>query len=255
MLVLVLTKLIGWGIFVLSLACMIFILVVILYYLLRRHENKNDATEKEIIWSLLCDKIKSDVAKYGEGIKVVRDKYQIDCKGSYGEIVGKWLMVLLSNNQVLEYKVEYRNSEREIPFYEVSLEPTESTDPAHLKAIQQQRLINSIKKLLEKVPPAVWILSLMFFGIFGLGVLLFGIYLVATCQWCPLIWSAVYFILLFSVDHFTKNKRKKVIKLLKSIISIPFIILYYSMKFAYPTLVIVIGFFFYDAFHCSYFSA
>jgi hypothetical protein len=238
---LILAEFITQGTFVLALPGIIFICFVVVSSL-SRTDKKNENTEKEIIWKILCTKVKSDTIKYGDGVNIVQYKYQIDIKGTYGIITGKCLMVLLSNNKVLEYKVEYHKPEGEKPFYnEVFLESIESTNPEHLKIIQKRNLINFLKKPSEKTQLIMWIAAIL---TFSLGIIVGIVFLVETFKWNLLIPIAIYIILRIVIFRFIRNKENKVTKVLRLIIDIPFELVCLAMRCIHPAFSIIAGFLF-----------
>ena len=126
-------------------------------------------------------------------------------------------------------------------YYEVFIEPTVSTNPEHLKAINTRKFKNYIRKPSEKTQLTIWIAAII---VLGLGILIGGIFLVETFKWNLLIPIAVYIILYIIISRITQNSENKATGTLKFIIDIPFAIIYLAMKCTLPAFSMIAGFFF-----------
>jgi len=80
-------------------------ILYVLYRDARKIDNANEDLEREVIFNSLNPIIENDIKSLTENVLELDRKYVIDC-GNYGEILGRYALILLSNGKKLRYDIK-----------------------------------------------------------------------------------------------------------------------------------------------------
>jgi len=70
----------------------------------------NEKVEEYMMNKNVSLRLHNDIRKIGEDLYEKRRKFYKETKGTYGIVTGTYMLVLLSNNDILEYELKYHTS-------------------------------------------------------------------------------------------------------------------------------------------------
>jgi len=125
-------------------------------------------------------RLHNEIKKLGENIYEKKRKFYRETKGTYGIVIGTYMLILLSNNDILEYELKYHSfkDNQKGGFYEFIKVPRKCSDPKHRKLIEVISFTKKLSaiKLNEGVKLSMIILGILFLGI-SLFLILFYMYI------------------------------------------------------------------------------
>jgi len=114
-------------------------------------------------------RLHNEIKKLGENIYEKKRKFYRETKGTYGIVIGTYMLILLSNNDILEYELKYHSfkDNQKGGFYEFIKVPRKCSDPKHRKLIEVISFTKKLSaiKLNEGVKLSMIILGILFLGI------------------------------------------------------------------------------------------
>lgn len=174
---------------------------------------------------------------YNGDVYEIKRKYYHVTVGTYGKIAGKYMLILLSNGEVLEYELKHHKSTDTEEGYHELLCPCVCNDKERIKAIKGWSLaewwnknINTSKNRL------IFCVGLFFLASIGLAA--FGMWLWFTFEG-KIIFAFIGYIVLYTICNLCIGKAEnRILKSILYIVSLPFAILYLWVKLTHPIMII-----------------
>lgn len=188
--------------------------------------------------------LQNDLREFDKNVHEVRRKFHRDTKGTYGIVTGTYMLVLLSNNEVLEYELKYHKpTEIECAYHELLKKAEKCTNPEHLKIVESRSFAKWWKKIQISENKK---LSLIIVLIVAVGVILASLYywLMMRFEWKSVVYFIGYIVVFMVVDEQIGKSRNKVLKTINEIISLPLAITMLWFKLMHPTMIILMSYLF-----------
>lgn len=227
--------------------------LLILFFVIYLYWITYPCRENELVEKMLMNlnvdlRLHNELKQLGENVYEVKRKFYQETKGSYGVIVGTYMLVLLSNDVVLEYELKYHKPIKNKEFfYEFIKHPVICNNLKHIKVIKPFNWIKMIKQICmsENFKCLLAILGLLAIGSFFIF-LYFALVIFYGLNFLALIFG--YLILCkFLVQQLSRSEKKFAV-ILGEIISVPFIVLKISFRLISPTIVVLLSFIFLSLF-------
>ena len=202
----------------------------------------NEVIIENTVHNLMDDILRTDAK--AAGTAVVNSYVHYDTKGTYGIITSRCLLTLLDSGQVWEYPIIYHKStEKENRYYECKREYIISDNSEHIQAIKPkkwQRFMTNFK-MPDKIK--LWLLILTILTIGGLSFT--GVYwAVMRLKHWTLLLLVIYGGCYGITEWGARRWPRKVMKIVKSIVSVPIAIVYVLAKLMQPFMAIFGTYFF-----------
>lgn len=165
-----------------SLMILLFLILFIFTYLTfcLLKDKDNEKVIEYMMDKNVSLRLHNEIKKLGENIYEKKRKFYRETKGTYGIVIGTYMLVLLSNNDILEYELKYHSfkDNQKGGFYEFIKVPRKCSDPKHRKLIEVISFTKKLSaiKLNEGVKLSMIILGILFLGI-SLFLILFYMYI------------------------------------------------------------------------------
>lgn len=189
-------------------------------------------------------RLHNELKKYGKHVYEVKRKYVVDTKGTYGLVTGIFMIVLLSNDIVLEYELKYHGpDENNDAYYEFVKNPVNCDNEKHLKKIQRF----SWKRLMKRVANSEKIhLNLIFICFFMISACLIGclLWVVVHFSFISFIGIISYILIFIAIKTINKKRKNIVLGKVVQLLSLPFIMFGLWIKLAQPAMVIIFSYLF-----------
>lgn len=129
--------------------------------------------DNEVVEEMMMNKnvnlrLHNELKRYDKNVYEVKRKFHQDTKGTYGIITGTYMLVLLSNGEILEYELKYHKpTKTEHAYHEFIKRPIQCINPEHKKVIEIRSLIKWWTQITipEKVKLSLIILAFVSIGI------------------------------------------------------------------------------------------
>jgi len=206
---------------------------------------KNNEVIEEMMMSKNVDlRLHNDLRKFEKNVYEVRRKFHQDTKGTYGIIISTYMLVLLSNDEVLEYELKYHKStETKRAYHEFIKRPEKSLNSEHRKIVRTRSLVKwwINVKISEKEK-----LLLIIILIVGVGVTFSSLYfwLMMKFGWKSIAFFIGYITIFTGVHSLTGKSQNKIFKTLNFIVSLPLAITMLWANLMLPTMTILMSYMF-----------
>lgn len=188
--------------------------------------------------------LQNDLGDFEQNVHEIKRKFHKDTKGTYGIVTGTYMVVLLSNDEVLEYELKYHKpTKTEGAYHELLKRPKKCTNPEHRKVVEPKKFakwwgkvqISENKKL-----------SLIIILIVSTGVVLASLYfwLIMRFEWKSVAFFIGYVIVFMGMYTLIGKSQNKVLKMLNTIISLPLVITMLWFYLMLPTMTILMSYIF-----------
>lgn len=206
---------------------------------------KDNEKIEELIMSKNVDlRLHNELKMLGKDIYEVKRKFHQDTKGTYGIVTGTYMLVLLSNDEILEYELKYHKpTETEKAYFEFVKKPTKCINVKHQKIIETKTLINLWAKV--KISESVT-LSLVIFAIMGIGIglTLLYLWLMIKFEWKAIAVFIGYIIVFMSLQSLIGKSKKRIVKIFDFVVSFPIAITILWFNLMLPTMTILMSYIF-----------
>ena len=201
----------------------------------------NEAVIEKTIHELMDDIVKCDAKAFDT--EVVKSFVYYDTKGSYGIITSMCFLVLLKNEVVWEYPIEYHQPKDDLDgYYECDKHYKVAENQEHIRAIYPNRLNRLLVKM--KVPDKVK-LWLLVFAILVIGGVAFAgiLWLFVRFKLHALLIIGGYIVLYEASEWIVKRFPVKFTKACRNVIIMPIIFLFVIVDLAHPFITIAGSYF------------
>lgn len=202
-----------------------FILIYWAFYPLKYNEK----VEEYMMNKNVSLRLHNDIKKLGEDIYEKKRKFYMETKGTYGVVTGTYMLVLLSNNDILEYELKYHTSKdnQKSTYCEFIKTPQKCLSPNRRKVIETKSFVNRLSdiKLSNRT-----IIFLIIFGIllFGFSIISFIGYLYVKFGIIKsLCFFTVYIITYLILQEIINYRKNKILIFIKDVFSIPFLLAFF----------------------------
>ena len=172
----------------------------------------------------------------------IRRKFYQETKGSYGMVTGSYMLILLSNDVVLEYELKYHKPKEETcAYFEFVKKPIENVCPLHEKVVKPTSIHQWWAKV--RIPEEALFLLILTF-IIGIGGALFilGLWLFSEFKrevGCAFILSIGGFIGVYSIRGKSDNK---ILKVVEFIVSLPLGVISLCLGLMLPFMTVLLSY-------------
>lgn len=172
----------------------------------------------------------------------IRRKFYQETKGSYGMVTRSYMLILLSNDVVLEYELKYHKPKEETcAYFEFVKKPIENVCPLHEKVIKPTSIHQWWAKV--RIPEEALFLLILTF-IIGIGGALFilGLWLFSEFKrevGCAFILSIGGFIGVYSIRGKSDNK---ILKVVEFIVSLPLGVISLCLGLMLPFMTVLLSY-------------
>lgn len=174
-------------------------------------------------------RLHNDIRKIGEDLYEKRRKFYKETKGTYGIVTGTYMLVLLSNNDILEYELKYHISKdnQKSTYCEFIKNPQKCLNSNRRKVIEIKSFINRLSniKLSNRTIIFIIIFGVLFFGFsiisfIGYLYMKFGI-MKSLCLF------TIYIITYLILQRIINYRKNKILIFIKDVLSIPFLLAFF----------------------------
>ncbi|OCW92308.1 hypothetical protein A9168_16595 [Macellibacteroides sp. HH-ZS] len=187
-------------------------------------------------------RLHNELKKYDNKVHEVRRKFHQDSQGTYGIVKGTYMLIQLSNDEVLEYELKYHKpTEKELAYFEFINKPVKCIDSTHIKVIRKRNFAKWWTDL--KIPDNI-ILSIIVLLIISIGAVLayFYIWLMMKFEWRAIVAFGGYVLVLAGIYHLTCQNQNKVLKYVYIIVSLPKDITILWFTLMHPTMIVMFSY-------------
>ena len=205
--------------------CFFFIFMYWVFYPLKYNEK----VEEYMMNKNVSLRLHNDIRKIGEDLYEKRRKFYKETKGTYGIVTGTYMLVLLSNNDILEYELKYHISKdnQKSTYCEFIKTPQKCLNSNRRKVIEIKSFINRLSniKLSNRTIIFIIIFGVLFFGFsiisfIGYLYMKFGI-MKSLCLF------TIYIITYLILQRIINYRKNKILIFIKDVLSIPFLLAFF----------------------------
>jgi len=192
----------------------------------------NEAVIEKTVHELMDEKVAMDAK--AAGTEIVKSFVYYDLKGTYAIVTGICFLVLLKNDDVWEYSIEYHKPEEKTEgYFECNNNYIVTEKQEHLRAIRP-RSWHGIE-LSDKTKLRCKIFAILFIG----GVAFAGLYwLILGLKWWTLLLLGGYYVLYKSTEWIAELLPGNFMAAFKRVVSLPVLILGVLITFVQPFITI-----------------
>ena len=187
----------------------------------------NEKIEEYMMDKNVTLRLHNDVRKLGKDIYEKRRKFYKETKGTYGIVTGTYMLVLLSNNDILEYELKYHTSKdnQKSTYCEFIKTPQKCSNSNRKKVIEIKSFINRLSstKITERAKLLIIIFGILIIGLLMifLGSFLYAKLGITKCIYFFIIYLVTY-LLFKGIIHYKKNK---ILTIIDNILSFPYLLI------------------------------
>lgn len=187
----------------------------------------NEKVEEYMMNKNISLRLHNDIRKIGEDLYEKRRKFYKETKGTYGIVTGTYMLVLLSNNDILEYELKYHTSKdnQKSTYCEFIKTPQKCLNSNRRKVIEIKTFINRLSstKITERAKLLIIIFGILIIGllIIFLGSFLYAKLGITKCIYFFIIYLVTY-LLFKGIIHYKKNK---ILTIIDNILSFPYLLI------------------------------
>jgi hypothetical protein len=196
-----------------------FILIYWAFYPLKYNEK----VEEYMMNKNVNLRLHNDIKKLGEDIYEKKRKFYMETKGTYGVVTGTYMLVLLSNNDILEYELKYHTSKdnQKSTYCEFLKTPLKCLSPNRRKVIETKSFVNRLSNIKLSSRTIIFIIIFGFF-LFGFSIISFIGYLYVKFGIIKsLCFFTVYIITYLILQEIINYKKNKILTIASDILSLP----------------------------------
>lgn len=176
---------------------------------------------------------------YEGNVREVKLKFYQVTVGTYGRVTATYMLVLLSNGEVLEYELKYHAADAENEAYhEFTRTPTVCADKERIKAIKGWSFAEwwNTNVYTKENRSKLWI-AMFFLVSIGLTVLGFWLWTIFETK---LVYAFIGYIVFFVFcQHWIGNSKNNVLKVASFIVSLPVGVLYLWLNLIEPVMTVI----------------
>lgn len=225
-----------------SLFPLLFLFMFIFMYWCVYPCKDNEAVEEMMMDKNVDLRLHNELKTFNKNTYEVRRRFHQDSKGTYGIITGTYMLVLLSDGEILEYELKYHKPTKiEYAYHEFIKRPTKCTNPEHKKVIE----IRSFTKWWMQIAiPEKAKLSLIIFAFVSIGIALTSLYLwlMIKFEWKAIVFFIVYIVIFMILQSLISKSKNRIVKILDFIISLPIIITKILLNLMFPTMIVLMSY-------------
>lgn len=202
-----------------------FILIYWAFYPLKYNEK----VEEYMMNKNVSLRLHNDIKKLGEDIYEKKRKFYMETKGTYGVVTGTYMLVLLSNNDILEYELKYHTSKdnQKSTYCEFIKTPQKCLSPNRRKVIETKSFVNRLSDIKLSSRTIIFIIIFGFF-LFGFSIISFIGYLYVKFGIIKsLCFFTVYIITYLILQEIINYRKNKILIFIKDVLSIPFLLAFF----------------------------
>lgn len=187
----------------------------------------NEKVEEYMMNKNISLRLHNDIRKIGEDLYEKRRKFYKETKGTYGIVTGTYMLVLLSNNDILEYELKYHTSKdnQKSTYCEFIKTPQKCLNSNRRKVIEIKTFINRLSstKITERAKLLIIIFGILIIGLLMifLGSFLYAKLGITKCIYFFIIYLVTY-LLFKGIIHYKKNK---ILTIIDNILSFPYLLI------------------------------
>ena len=187
----------------------------------------NEKVEEYMMNKNVSLRLHNDIRKIGEDLYEKRRKFYKETKGTYGIVTGTYMLVLLSNNDILEYELKYHASKdnQKSTYCEFIKTPQKCLNSNRRKVIEIKTFINRLSntKITERAKLLIIIFGILIIGLLMifLGSFLYAKLGITKCIYFFIIYLVTY-LLFKGIIHYKKNK---ILTIIDNILSFPYLLI------------------------------
>ena len=187
----------------------------------------NEKIEEYMMDKNVTLRLHNDVRKLGKDIYEKRRKFYKETKGTYGVVTGTYMLVLLSNNDILEYELKFHTSKdnQKSTYCEFIKTPQKCSNSNRKKVIEIKSFINRLSstKITERAKLLIIIFGILIIGLLMifLGSFLYAKLGITKCIYFFIIYLVTY-LLFKGIIHYKKNK---ILTIIDNILSFPYLLI------------------------------
>lgn len=230
--------------FIYSTNFVLFLFFILLLFFIVRESHSNEKIIELWLNKNIDIRIHNVLRNTGNNVHEIKRKVFYQTIGTYGKIQKIFMLVLLSNGEVLEYELLHHPSkEGEESFYELIRKPKICTDSCRKKAIKGWSFIGWWKNNVytDKTRPIFWIVAFFIIsaGLVWLGIKLWNFYEE------KIVYAFIFYVFVFIICFFSIGKTKnKFLKAISFIVFSPLIIINSWFTITLPIVTILSSLFF-----------
>lgn len=218
----------------------LFFLFMFIFIYWVSYPYKDDDTIKEKMMNKNVDlRLHNYLRKYDNDVCEIKRRFYQETKGTYGVIVGTYILILLSNNEVLEFELKFHSkTEAASVYYEFTREPQLCTNAERRKIIEKKSLTRLWAKLniSESTKLSCVILMIMLLGCFPLS---FFIWLFKEFQERAMYYFLVFLFVSILFKWLSNKSSNKALRFMDTIMSIPLEIVRLSFRLMAPVMTVL----------------
>ena len=183
----------------------------------------NEKVEEYMMNKNISLRLHNDIRKIGEDLYEKRRKFYKETKGTYGIVTGTYMLVLLSNNDILEYELKYHTSKdnQKSTYCEFIKTPQKCVSPNRRKVIETKSFVNRLSDIKLSSRTIIFIIIFGFF-LFGFSIISFIGYLYVKFGIIKsLCFFTVYIITYLILQEIINYKKNKILTIASDILSLP----------------------------------
>lgn len=204
--------------------------------------KRNEAVIEQTVHELMDSVVAKDAA--AKGTEVVKSKVHYDTKGTYAIITGRCFLVLLKNDEVWEYPIEYHKpTDGEDGYYECFVNHEVSKNEEHIRTINPRWWSRFVSRFKLSDKALLWLMMLAIVVIGGLA-FAFSYWLVMTLKWWTLVVVGGYLVIYSLTEWITKRVGGKALTVIERVVSAPIVVVYLLVGMIQPFITIVGTYFF-----------
>lgn len=200
--------------------------------------KENEKIEQEWLNKNVDTRLHNELCKYKEKVMEVRRKYYQETVGTYGVVVATYLLVLLSNGEILEYELKNHSiTEKGEAYKELIRHPSICTDKSRIKAIKKKSLYEWWKKNVNATKAKSFLWMCLFFLLY-IGFTAFVVWLFIINGKEIIYYILGYIVLIVVNQEIISSTTNTFLKRLKLIIRIPSLIFYVWLTITFPIIIV-----------------
>ena len=183
----------------------------------------NEKVEEYMMNKNISLRLHNDIRKIGEDLYEKRRKFYKETKGTYGIVTGTYMLVLLSNNDILEYELKYHTSKdnQKSTYCEFIKTPQKCLNSNRRKVIETKSFVNRLSDIKLSSRTIIFIIIFGFF-LFGFSIISFIGYLYVKFGIIKsLCFFTVYIITYLILQEIINYKKNKILTIASDILSLP----------------------------------
>ncbi|EGK02431.1 hypothetical protein [Dysgonomonas gadei] len=204
--------------------------------------KSNEVIEEMMMNKNVDLRLHNELKKFDNDVYEVRRKFYQDSKGTYGIVTGTYMLVLLSNDEVLEYELKYHKpTETESAYFEFLKRPVKCINTKHRKAIETTTIAKLWAKI--KIPERV-IFLLIIFVIIGIsaGLAFLYLWLMTIFEWRAIAFFIGYIVVFMAFQSLIGKSQNKILKSFNFIVSRPIGITIIWFELMFPAMTILMSY-------------